>query len=170
MNQSKHFAFLALIFSALIAAASPLRAAKSDWNHLQALKPDVQVRVVQNDDKSYEGAFQSMNDSGITLRLAAGSQTFARPDIFRIYFRSKNNRLRNTLIGVGIGAALAALAQGANHWGENTGIRTIWWVWPVGMGTFGGIGAAIPTGGWHVVYRAPKHRTPATGRAAPAVG
>jgi hypothetical protein len=95
---------------------------------------------------------------GVTLRQSSGEQTYARNDVRRVYFKDKNHRLRNTLIGAGIGVGLAALAVKANHMGENTGIRSIGWVWPVGIGVFGGIGAAMSTGRWQLVYLAPRHR------------
>jgi hypothetical protein len=114
--------------------------------------------VELNDARSYEGQFQAAQAEDITLRQSAGDQTYARKDVQRVYFKDKNHRLRNTLIGAGIGVGLAALAVKANHMGENTGIRSIGWAWPVGIGVFGGIGAAMPTGRWLLVYRAPRHR------------
>lgn len=160
MNHAKYVLFHALILCTFGATAgSPLRAANSRWENLRILRPGQQIRVVLNDAKSYQGEFQALTDEGITLRRAAGEQRFARNDVLRIYFRSKNHRVRNMVIGVGIGAVLAALAVKANSstWFENTGMRDIGWVWPVGLGVFGGIGAAIPTGGWHEVYRARRH-------------
>jgi hypothetical protein len=160
MNHSKYVPFLALLLSAFGATAgSPLRAANSRWENLCILRPGQQIRVVLNDGNSYQGEFQALIDEVITLRQATGEQTFARKDVLRVFSKKESHRVRNLLIGAGIGAMLAALAVKANSstWFENTGMRDIGWVWPVGLGVFGGIGAAMPTGGWHEVYRAQRH-------------
>ncbi len=138
----------------LVATGSSLRAASSDWNDLKVLKPGQLIGVEVKDGKSYDGQFQALSNDGITMRESATERTLSREDVQRVYLKDKNHRLRNILIGVGIGVGLAALAVKANHTGENTGIRSIGWVWPTGIGTFGGIGAAIPTGGWLLIYRA----------------
>jgi hypothetical protein len=159
MNHSKcSRSFALMLFCIVIAACSPARAASSEWSDLTNLKPGQLVRVELNDAKSYSGIFQAMHPEDITVRQSAGDQTYARKDVQSVYFKDKNHRLRNTLIGAGIGVGLAALAVKANHMGENTGISSIGWVWPVGIGVFGGLGAAMPTGRWLLVYRASRHR------------
>jgi hypothetical protein len=162
MNHSKHVLFLALILSVFGATAgSPLRAASSQWDILRTLKPGQLIRVELNDAKSYEGALQAVNDEGITLRRAAGEQTFARKDVLRVYFKSKNHLVRNIYIGALIGVILATpvvLANNRNGWWHSAA-----WVWPVFVGPGAGIGAAIPTGGWHEVYHARRHRGFASG-------
>ena len=161
MNHSKHVLFYALILSTFGATASPLRAAKSDWNNLNDLKPGQQIRVVLNGAKTYEGPFKALDHDGIILGRAAGGQTFARRDVLRIYSKSKNHRVRNLVIGAGIGATLAAIAVKVNSSSifENTGTRDIGWICPVGVVGFTIIGAAIPTGGWHEVYRVRSRRS-----------
>jgi len=157
MYHTRYVLFLALLLSMFGATAgSPLQAANSRWENLRILKPGQQIRVVLEGAKSYQGEFLALNDEGITLRLAPGEQAFARKEVLRVYFKTVNHRVRNLAIGAGIGAVLAGLAVKANSstWFENTGMRDIGWVWPTGLGVFGGIGAAIPTGGWHEAYRA----------------
>lgn len=159
MTHLKNTLFFGLVLPAFAAmAVSPLRAASSDWNSLKTLKPGMLIRVDLKDAKSFDGELQELNDQGITLRLPPSARTFARDDILRVHFKTESHRGRNLLIGAGIGVVLSALVVQANHWGENTGIKSIGWVWPVGVGTFGGIGAAIPTGGWREVYRARRGR------------
>jgi len=152
MNHSKYVLFLTLILPTFAATASPLRAAKSRWENLRILHPGQLIRVVLNDGKSYEGAFQALSDEGITLWRAAGEQTFARNDVVRVYSKSKNHLLRNMLIGGAIGASLALPVVLANH-------RNGWWVsdawaWPLGAVGGAGMGALVTTGGWHEIYRA----------------
>ena len=138
-------------------AGSPLRAANSEWDDLAILKPGQQIRVVLNDAKSYQGAFQTLNGEGITLQQAARERTLARKDILRVYAYSggKNHRLRNIYIGAVIGAILAIPVVSVyrdpyNRW-WNSNAPVIWLV----LGSAGaGFGATIPTAGWHQVYRA----------------
>jgi len=157
MNQSKYFLFLALILLILRAAVgSPLWAANSEWDDLAILNSGQQIRVKLNDAKTYQGAFQALNDEGITLRQPAGEQTFARKDILRVdaYSGGKNHRLRNIVIGVAVGASLATTLVLINHSPRNNWLHSTAWVWPVFVGPCAGLGAEIPTAGWHEVYRA----------------
>ena len=156
MKHSQCALVAALTLSTVVAVPSVGSAANTDWDALRTLKLDQQIRVKLRNARLIEGAFQSVNNLGITLRPAESDQTLGRDDVLRVYSLRKNHRARNFAIGAGIGVALAALAVSANHWGENTGIRSTGWIWPVGVSFFGGIGAAIPTGGWHEVYRARK--------------
>ena len=159
MNRSMLcLSFASILFALLYVAGSPVWAATSEWSDLTYLKPGQLIRVELNDTRSYEGEFQAVHAEDITLRQSAGDRTCDRKDVLRVDSNAENHRLRNTLIGAGIGVGLAALAVKANHMGENTGISSIGWVWPVGIGVFGGIGAAMPTGRWHLVYHAPRHR------------
>jgi hypothetical protein len=168
MNQWKYGVFLALILSLfVVTGAAPLRAAKSDWNNLQTLKPGQQIRVVLSDTKLYQGELQALNDEGITLRQAAGERTFARNDILRIdaYHGFKTHLVRNILIGAAIGGALATpliLANNNNGWWRSSA-----WVAAVFVLGGAGIGAAVTKAGWHEVYRAHRHRQTATAKEAP---
>jgi hypothetical protein len=155
MNHSKHVLFFALILSTFGTTASPLRAAKSDWNNLNNLTQGQLIRVVLNGAKSYEGAFQAVNHEGITLRRAAGEQTFPRNDVLHVYFKSKSHFVRNMYIGAAIGLVFATplvLANARNGWWRSTV-----WVWPAFVGSGVTIGAVIPTGGWHELYHARGH-------------
>jgi hypothetical protein len=157
MNHSNYVLFLALILSTFGATAgSPLRAANSEWDDLAILKPGQLIRVELNDAKSYQGAFHALNDEGITLRQSAGEQTLARKDILSVYayFGVKNHRLRNIVIGVAVGATLATAVVLINRNPRNSWWYSSAWVWLVFVPGGAGIGATIPTAGWHEVYRA----------------
>jgi hypothetical protein len=150
VHHSKYVLFFAFILSTFGATASPLRAAKSDWDNLTMLKPGQLIRVELNDAKSYEGALQAVNDEGITLRRVAGEQTFARRDILRVSRKAKNHRFRNELIGTAIAAILVTPIIAASRRNDlNLNVLPLLFV-PVGTG----IGATISTGEWHEVYRA----------------
>ena len=161
---------LAACFSTGVASGQGSKARSSSWDNLESLTPGQEIRVVMNNINSYQGAFGSFSDDEITLRQAAGDQTLARKDVLRVCQKGQNHRTRNVLIGavVGAGAGLGigltadnVIWSGANctegplfncgyppnpHWGI---ILTV-------LGAYAGaaIGAAVPTGGWHEVYRA----------------
>jgi hypothetical protein len=139
-------------------AADP-QAANPAWENLKSLSPGQEIRVVLNNAKSYQGEFQSLSDSGITLRQPGGDQTLSRQDVLRVSSKGKKHRGRNALIGaavgagvgLGLGAALDRQSQTdiikLHHWGIAVGA-------PLGALLGAGGGALLPTGGWHDVYRA----------------
>jgi hypothetical protein len=159
MNHSKYGLLFVLAVSTFGATSvSSCRAANSEWNNLIILKPGQLIRVERRDAKSHEGVFQALSNEGITLREGAAEQTLAQKDVLRVYFKDKNHRLRNILMGAACGATLAAIGVSANHVGENIGLRSTAWEWPLGLGAFAAIGAAMPTGRCLMVYHARRHR------------
>ena len=154
-EHSKHILFAALMVFVFGVTGSPLRATNSEWDDLAILKPGQLIRVELKDTKTHDGEFQSLSNQGITLRQARGEQTFARMDVQEVYSWRKNHRLRNTIIGVAVGVAVAApivLINARNRWWHSSA-----WVWPVFLGISAGIGATIPSITWQEVYRAPQH-------------
>jgi hypothetical protein len=143
---------------------------RSSWDNLKSLTPGQEIRVVMNNVSSHQGEFVSLSDDGITLRQAAGDQTRAREGILRVsQNRGRNHGSRNTLIGLAVGAGAGLVAgTAANHviWSHVncdegpaccSGPPNPHWgiiLTPVGFLAGALVGAAIPTGGWHDVYRA----------------
>jgi hypothetical protein len=134
-----------------------------NWDKLKSLSPGQEIHVVQNDAKSTSGNFRSITDEAIVVSTASGEQTISRQSILRISSKGKGHRKRNALIGAGIGAGAgagigAAIDASANSgsgsfgpWFPHLGIEM---VTPLGaiVGTI--VGAVIPSGGWHEIYRA----------------
>jgi len=122
---------------------------------------------VMNNVKSYQGEFESLSDDGITLRQAAGGQTLARQDVLRVSWKGQNHQSRNTLIGAVVGAG-AGLGIGlapylvqrnctegpAFNCGSPPNAHYVVVLTPVGLLAGAVIGAVVPTGRWHEVYRA----------------
>jgi hypothetical protein len=158
-----------LVVVLMLCVTVPLRAgerqaARASWDNLKSLTQGQEIRVVLNDAKSYQGEFRSWSDDGITLRQAAGAQTIARQDILRVSSGAQKHRMRNALIGAAVGAG-AGLAIGAA--GDHNSCSTKSGVFgpcfpnlgkevftPLGALAGAVVGAVIPTGGWHDVYRA----------------
>ncbi len=141
---------LGLMVGVPVAAGRP-RPEKANWDNVKQLLPGEEIRVVLNDAKSYRGLLQTVTDEGIAVRLATGDQTFARENILRVSSKGQSQRGRNAAIGAGIGTvamgAAAAVAIGSG-WGMLFGLPG------GGLGTI--VGAVLPTGGWHDVYRVTK--------------
>jgi hypothetical protein len=168
MNRRKHFfaigmtvLMLGFIGIASVNGAEP-KSTQANWESLKQLAPGQEVRVVLNDAKSYGGQFQSVSDDGIVLRLGKDSQTFERQNVLRVSTRGKSHRGRNALIGLAVGAgagvvvgvASPELGQGKCAQGSCVDAGTVSMVGFWGGVLGAGLGAAIPTGGWHDVYRA----------------
>jgi hypothetical protein len=144
----------------LYAAESPTT--KGNWDNLRKLAPGDNIRIVLNDMKSYPANFQSVSDEAIVLRLETGEQSFARESVLRVSAKGQSHRGRNALLGLLVGGAAGAivavaspeLGQGTCSQGSCVDAGTVSALGFVGGGLGAGIGAAIPTGGWHDVYRA----------------
>jgi hypothetical protein len=157
-------ALLAPFFSAGVANGQ-----SSSWDSLKSLRPGQEIRVVMNNLKSCRGRFKSVSDDGITLRVAAGDQTLERKEVIRVSWKSPDHQSRNTLLGVvagaGAGFGIGAAANNViwSHVNCDEGPECSpppnphWEIILTSIGFLAGaaIGAAVPTGRWYEVYRAP---------------
>jgi len=138
------------------------QSSQNKWDGLKQLAPGQQVRLVLNDAKSYTGQFQSVTDAGVVVRLATGDQAFERQSVLRVSAQAKSHRARNALIGLAIGTgagiivgvASPELGQGRCARGSCVNATSVSLAGVVGAAAGAGLGAAIPTHGWHDVFRA----------------
>ncbi len=153
MNRTKFVLVLGLLLglcAASLGAADPPKST-ANWDNLKALAPGDDVRVVLNDKKSYRGKFQSLTDNGIVVRVEKNDQSFERTNILRVTAKGQSHRLRNALVGAvlaaGVTAVVGAASQEQQAYVLALGVP--------GMAASGAVvGAVIPSGGWHDVYRA----------------
>ena len=139
--------------------AQPLQ---NNWDNLRQLAPGRQIQIVLNDAESYTGQFQSASDERLVVRTGGTDQTFERQNILRVSTRGKRHRGRNALIGLAVGASAGVivavaspeLGTGKCAQGSCVDAGTVSMVGFLGGSLGVGLGAAIPTGGWHDVYRA----------------
>ena len=114
---------------------------------------------MENGAVSNRGSFRSLTDEAMVVTMVTGEKTISRQRIVRVSSKGQKHRTRNALIGAGIGAgAGAGIGAAATSWH----LRLLW-VHPryamgvlSAVGAIGGaiVGAVLPTGGWHEVYRA----------------
>ncbi len=141
---------------ALQEAQPPAEPSISDWNNLQQLRVGDKVEVVRTDLSKLKGRFLSFSDEAISLRVGKDEVGVQRPNVFRVSSREHSKRLRNTLIGLGIGAAAgavvgaAAVAGKPRQAGERRLSMVIGTLIGSGVGTV--VGAAFPA--LQTIYRA----------------
>ena len=142
---------------ALQEAQPPTEPGISDWNNLQQLRVGDKVEVVRTDLSKHKGTFLSFSDEAISLRIGKDEVGVQRPKVFRVSVREHSKRLRNTLIGLGIGAAagavvgVAAVAGKPRQAGERRLSVVIGTLIGSGVGTV--VGAALSPG-YQTIYRA----------------
>jgi hypothetical protein len=126
---------------------------------LQQLRVGQKIEVVDTNLKKYKGTFLSFSDEAISLRVKKQEVGVQRLNVFRVSSRSRerSKRLRNTLIGLGIGAAAgavvgaAAVAGKPRQAGERRLSMVIGTLIGSGVGTV--VGAALSPG-YQTIYRA----------------
>jgi hypothetical protein len=91
----------------------------------------------------------------MVVRLGSGEQTFSRDSVLRVSTKGQSHRLRNAAIGaaVGVGVGFAAAAGSSRNDQEAQAIGYAV-IPPFAGGAGAAVGAILPTGGWHDIYRA----------------
>lgn len=146
-----------------IVAAAAAGNNPADWGNLRQLAAGVEVKIVLNDASAYRGQFRTVIDDAIVVRLAPGDErTFQRQKVLRVSTQGRRHRGRNALIGLAaglgagmiVGAASPELGQGTCQHGSCVNAASVAVPGFAGALVGAAIGAAVPTGGWHDVYRA----------------
>jgi hypothetical protein len=155
---------IALVTAGLCSAQPP--ASRGDWASLKTLTAGAQIQITMTDrPKAVRGRFQSVTDDGLVVTTPAGQEMLTRPLVAKVSVQKNNHRIRNSLLGLAIGAGggLAAGAAidaadqcsgglgkcGLQIVGPNAGKEVLT---PVGAFIGLAIGALLHTGGWRVVY------------------
>lgn len=153
-----------ICFAAALFGSSIYAQPAHNWaslGHTPAVSAGAGIEARTTNGKRYRGQFTFVNDDALVMTTASGEQRLTRAAVSRVSVKKPGHRGRNTLIGLGIGAAagltLGAVAdsrctgnciEGNRPLGKEVGT-------PLGalIGTL--IGVALPTGGWREIYRAP---------------
>ena len=145
---------LMALFSVSLRAQQP---GKDSWDNLNRLQGGQKLQLVQMNMKSLKGNFLGFTDEMISLRVKKDEVAVPREDVFRVSFRGKPKRLRNTLIIAGVGAALGAAVGAAHgaayHEAGETGLFMMVDAL-VGTGVGAAVGAAAPIASYETIYRA----------------
>jgi hypothetical protein len=145
---------LGLMAAVAVNPAEP-RPRQANWDNLKQLAAGDEIRLVLKDVKSYSAKFQSSTDDAIVVRLAGADCTFSRQDVLRVSTKGQSHRLRNAALGAAIGVGSGAILAASTSRNDSEAQAIGWVVIPPVTGVAGaGVGAFLPTGGWHDVYRA----------------
>jgi hypothetical protein len=137
----------------LLAALLPAQSTANSWDAVRALPEGAHVKVMVTSGEMIEGNLVSTTEDGMSIQAAQGEIAVERARVRRVQLRSGSRRVRNALIGVGIGVVFGVLLDqtlGVRLRNEGAGNRAAMYGIPIGLG--GALGAAAP--GYRTVYRA----------------
>ena len=138
----------------LLVCLAPALAEKQSvaaWPQAGTVAAGATVRVDTAESRR-TGTLESITDDSIRLRSKGQPLTIARAEVRRLYTQSGSRRLRNLLIGTGVGVAAGAVLYGTlgelfrNETGDAPGLLFL----PIAIGA--GVGAAMPARGWKKIY------------------
>lgn len=138
----------------LLACGLSLQA--QSWDALHGLRPGETIKVEDTGRREYKGAFTTVSEHGISIEEHGGMVEIERARVRRVQVRADSRRMRNILIGAGIGLAVGlAVDQSAgrylrNETGESGGTQALTYAVPVAL--FAGIGAGLSP--YRTIYRA----------------
>jgi hypothetical protein len=124
---------------------------------LNGLRPGDSIRVLESGGQEHRGQFVRVSKDGISIASDQAEVTVDRAKVRRVKVRSGKRRVRNTLIGAGVGAATGLVVDmtlGAyfrNESNETSGARALTYLAPTGIAA--GIAAAFPA--YETIYKAP---------------
>lgn len=81
---------------------------EAKWEDLKILASGIEVRVASTKAKPVQGALESVTGSALVLKRAGGPVSFDRAQVRSVSVKGKEHRLRNAMIGLGVGTALGA--------------------------------------------------------------
>jgi hypothetical protein len=91
---------------------------QASWSNLSRLQAGQKIQVVGTDSKKHTGTFASFTDTAISYHDAAGDQTIEKLNVSSVKLMEIKHRVRNSLIGAGVGVAAGAgigVATGGKH-------------------------------------------------------
>ena len=148
-----------------LCCASWARLDQTFWANLTALQAGQKIQVVDMNSKKHSGTFVNVTDTLISYQETAGEQTVQKQDVRSVKVVENKHRVRNTLVGMGLGGAVGAGV------GAGIGAATFhpcssqsFCIQPVGKGGQTGIAAAFGErgrrrSGWSNVAE-PQHDLP----------
>jgi hypothetical protein len=140
-----------------ISCASFSQSNQPAFSKLNALPAGQKIQIVELNGKKHSGTLESVSDSTIAIKLAAGEASVPIQEVRTVKLITKR-RLRNTLIGLGVGAgagaAIGAAIGPSNGWLIGKGYTAL------GVGVIGAVvgtvvGVLLPT--HESVYTASPH-------------
>jgi len=82
---------------------------KAQWGNLHSLHSDQKVALTQANGHKIKGRFREFSEQFIILQTPTSHISIQRADVQRVTVGSGLTRLRNSAIGMGVGAGIGAL-------------------------------------------------------------
>jgi len=128
------------------------RTDQASWANLSVLEAGQKIQLVDTNAKKHSGTFVHVTDTAISYQETEGEQTIQKQDLRSVKVMENKHRVRNTLIGMGLGGAVGAGV------GAGIGAATFhpcssqsFCIQPAGKGGQTGIAAAFGFAGGAVV-------------------
>ena len=128
----------------------------STWETVRAVVAGTEVRIATGNSTRIEGKLESVTDSALVITQPTGRRSLPRIEIHSVSVKKKGHRVRNALIGFGVGVGAGIVigvfgAQNCNEQGQLCGAAGAAAV-AAGIAAGTGIGLVWPTGGWREIY------------------
>lgn len=141
---------------ALILLAVSAAGADTNWEALRALKTGERVVIVDSKMRKHQGKLTHWDENAIQVDTETGPVSVERANVARVSTAERSHRMRNMLIGAGVGVAAgialdATVGERFRNEGSLESARALFYVAPAAAGVALG---AIPSP--VTVYRAPK--------------
>jgi hypothetical protein len=91
-----------------VPCASLAQSNSASWDNLKALQAGEKIQVAQIKLNTVSGPFVSVSDAAISVEVEGGPQTIQRQEVRSVRLARHGHRLRNSLIGGGVGAGMGA--------------------------------------------------------------
>lgn len=136
--------WLLLVFATIpLAVAAPH---SKGWESLAGLHAGDTVEVATQSGATV-GEFVSSSTATLTIHNSQGDQQFSRADVVRVVSRARSRRMRNLLIGAGIGLGIsivtdATLGTYLRNESNPDMARPLIWTLPIAAGA--ALGALMP--------------------------
>jgi hypothetical protein len=127
----------------------------ASWDDLRILKEGDRVLVEQTQGTTVKGSFRALAPDTITVATGRGETVVDRARVRQVNVRSGSRRIRNAVIGAGIGVAIGVLfdqtggAYLRNETGQSSGARVASYLAPISVSA--AIGGAFPA--YRTIYR-----------------
>jgi hypothetical protein len=135
---------------------------RANWDSVKQMSAGQPIRVSLTDGRNVTGALLSVTDESLTVAASKSQEALTRTMVAKVSSRGANHRLRNTLIGFGVGAGGGLIAGAVTDaetchpnqllgciGGKNLGKEVFT---PLGALIGGLVGALLPSGRWRTVY------------------
>jgi hypothetical protein len=98
--------FLFLVCVLGLSCASLAQTNQASWANLSTLHPEQSIQITDAASKTRAGTLLNVSDTAISFSDISGEKSVQKQDVRSVKLMENTHRLRNTLIGAGVGAGV----------------------------------------------------------------